>query len=225
MRLSYDYGHLTRMQRTQVILVRHGETEWNIARIRQGHLDSRLTEKGIAQAQALAHRLAREKLTALYSSDLGRAVQTAMAIADLTGHEIVTDVRLRERHLGIFQGLNGDEIVAKYPEERRQFRTLGPDYVIPGGESMRQQVSRNVAYLNELAAKHHGEQVVVVTHGGVVSGFFRHTLEIPLEAPRRFEFVNAGINVFAREEEIWMLLTWGDVSHLAPGAASEGDDP
>ena len=213
------------MQRTQVILVRHGETEWNIARIRQGHLDSRLTEKGIAQAQALAQRLAREKCTALYSSDLGRAVQTAMAIAELTGHEVVTDARLRERHLGIFQGLNGDEITAKYPEERRQFRTMGPDYVIPGGESMRQQVERNVAYLNDLAAKHQGEQIVVVTHGGVVSGFFRHTLEIPLEAPRRFEFVNAGLNVFAREEETWLLLTWGDVSHLPPGAASEGDDP
>jgi 2,3-bisphosphoglycerate-dependent phosphoglycerate mutase len=213
------------MQRTQVILVRHGETEWNIARIRQGHLDSRLTEKGIAQAQALAQRLAREKFTALYSSDLGRAVQTAMAIAELTAHKVVTDARLRERHLGIFQGLNGDEITAKYPEERRQFRTMGPDYVIPGGESMRQQVERNVAYLNDLAAKHQGEQIVVVTHGGVVSGFFRHTLEIPLEAPRRFEFVNAGLNVFAREEETWLLLTWGDVSHLAPGAASEGDDP
>ncbi|TMA61029.1 MAG: histidine phosphatase family protein [Deltaproteobacteria bacterium] len=213
------------MQRTQFIVVRHGETEWNIRGIRQGNLDSRLTEKGMAQAKALAQRLAREKFSALYSSDLGRAVHTAKEIAALTGHEIITDARLRERHLGIFQGLNGDEIVAKYPEERRQFRTMGPDYVIPGGESMRQQVSRNVAYLNELAAKHHGEQVVVVTHGGVVSGFFRHTLEIPLEAPRRFEFVNAGINVFAREEEIWMLLTWGDVSHLAPGAASEGDDP
>ena len=70
------------MQRTQVIIVRHGETEWNIAGIRQGHLDSRLTEKGMAQAKALAQRLAREKFTALYSSDLGRAVQTAMEIAD-----------------------------------------------------------------------------------------------------------------------------------------------
>jgi probable phosphoglycerate mutase len=213
------------MQRTQIIIVRHGETEWNIAGIRQGHLDSRLTNKGVAQAKALAQRLEREHFSALYSSDLGRALQTAMAIADLTGHEIVTDERLRERHLGIFQGLSGDEINAKYPEERRLFRTVGPDYVIPGGESMRQQVERNVAYLNELANKHVGETVVVVTHGGVVSGFFRHTLNIPLDAPRRFEFVNAGINVFFREDENWMLLTWGDVSHLAPGAASEGDDP
>ena len=99
------------MQRTQIIIVRHGQTEWNIKGIRQGNLDSALTENGIAQAKALALRLAREKFSALYSSDLGRAVQTAEEIAALTGHEIVTDARLRERHLGIFQGLNGDEIV------------------------------------------------------------------------------------------------------------------
>ena len=213
------------MQRTQMIIVRHGETEWNINGIRQGHLDSALTGKGIAQAKALAARLAREEFTVLYSSDLGRAVQTAEEISKVTRHEIVTDARLRERHLGIFQGLNADELNEKYPQERRQFRTMGPDYVIPGGESMRQQVERNVSYLNELAAKHQGEQIVVVTHGGVVSGFFRHTLEISLAAPRRFEFVNAGLNIFAHEEGNWMLLTWGDVSHLAPGAASEGDDP
>jgi probable phosphoglycerate mutase len=213
------------MQRTQVIIVRHGQTEWNIAGIRQGHLDSRLTVRGEAQAKALAQRLAREQFSAIYSSDLGRAVQTAMAIADITGHEIVTDARLRERHLGIFQGLNAEETTAKYPAERRLLRSIGPDYVIPGGESMRQQVERNVGYLNELAQKHAGDTIVVVTHGGVVSGFFRHTLAIPLDAPRRFEFVNAGINVFFRENGNWMLLTWGDVSHLAPGAASEGDDP
>ncbi len=213
------------MNRTQIIIVRHGQTEWNIRGIRQGYLDSPLTAKGLAQAKALGQRLGRERFTTLYSSDLGRAVQTAQEISNVTGHEIVTDQRLRERQLGIFQGLNGEEIAAKYPEERRLMRSEGPGYVIPGGESMVQQVERNMACLNELAARHEGEQIVVVTHGGVVSGFFRHTLEISLEAPRRFEFVNAGINVFAREEGTWMLLTWGDVSHLAPGAASEGDDP
>lgn len=213
------------MSRTQIIIVRHGQTEWNIKGIRQGYLDSPLTPRGLAQAKALGQRLARENFTALYSSDLGRAVQTAVEISNVTGHGIITDARLRERHLGIFQGLNGEEIAAKYPEERRLMRSEGPGYVIPGGESMVQQVERNIACLNELAARHEGEQIVVVTHGGVVSAFFRHTLEISLEAPRRFEFVNAGINVFVRDEGNWMLLTWGDVSHLAPGAASEGDDP
>ena len=102
------------MNRTQIIIVRHGQTEWNIRGIRQGYLDSPLTGRGMAQAKALAQRLAREKFTALYSSDLGRAVQTAQEIANVTGHAIVTDARLRERHLGIFQGLNAEEINAKY---------------------------------------------------------------------------------------------------------------
>ena len=213
------------MIRTQIIIVRHGQTQWNIRKIRQGHLDSELTDKGVIQARALGQRLARESFTALYSSDLGRALHTARMIAAATGHEIVTDERLRERHLGVFQGLSGDEIKDKHPEEYRLHRTLGPEYVIPGGESVRQQVARNVDCLDEIALKHPGEKVVVVTHGGVVSGLFRHALNIPLDAPRRFEFVNAGLNVFAYEEGYWILRTWGDVSHLDPGAATEGDDP
>jgi len=213
------------MGRTQLIIVRHGQTQWNLKLIRQGHLDSPLTEKGIAQAKALGERLAREAFTALYSSDLGRAVQTAKMVAKTTGHKIVTDARLRERHLGIFQGLNGDQIKGKHPEEYRLHRTMGPSYVIPGGESVEQQVARNVDYLTEIAAKHLGETIVVVTHGGVLSGFFRHALSIPLEAPRRFEFMNASLNVFAYGEGNWMLRTWGDVSHLVSGESSDGDDP
>jgi probable phosphoglycerate mutase len=173
------------MDRTQLIIVRHGQTQWNLKLIRQGHLDSPLTEKGIAQAKALGERLVQETFAALYSSDLGRAVQTAQMIAAATGHEIVTDPRLRERHLGIFQGLNGDELREKYPEEYRLHRTAGPGYVIPGGESVQQQVARNLDYLVGIAEKHRGETIIVVTHGGVLSGFFRHALSIPLEAPRR----------------------------------------
>ncbi len=212
------------MGRTQVIIVRHGQTEWNIANIRQGHLDSPLTEEGIAQAKALARRLMCEKFSALYSSDLGRAVQTAQIIAEATGHEIVTDPRLRERHLGIFQGLSSDEIKEKHPEEYKLHRTLGPDYVIPSGESVRQHVARNLACLNEVAAKHLGETIVVITHGGVLSGLFRHTFSIPFEAPRRFEFTNAGLNVFVYEQGSWFLQTWGDLSHLANGATDANDD-
>jgi len=212
------------MERTQVIIVRHGQTEWNIANIRQGHLDSPLTEEGIGQAKALARRLMREKFSALYSSDLGRAVQTAQIIAHATGHEIVTDSRLRERHLGIFQGLVGDEIREKYPEEYKLHRSLGPDYVIPGGESVRQQVARNIGYLNEIAAKHEGETILVITHGGVLSGLFRHTFSIPFEAPRRFEFTNAGLNVFIYEQGSWFLQTWGDLGHLANRSTDDCDD-
>jgi 2,3-bisphosphoglycerate-dependent phosphoglycerate mutase len=213
------------MERTQFIIVRHGQTQWNYRGIRQGHLDSDLTARGIAQAKALGIRLAREHFTTLYSSDLGRAVHTARIIAASTGHEIVTDAQLRERHLGIFQGLDGDQIRAKYPEEHRLHRTVGPDYVIPEGESVRQQVARNVAYLTQIAPNHLGETIVVVTHGGVLSGLFRHTFSIPFDAPRRFEFTNAGLNVFNYEKGNWFLQTWGDTSHLCEVGTLDGDDP
>jgi len=213
------------MERTQVIIVRHGETEWNLKLIRQGHLDSPLTYRGAAQAKALADRLALERFSTLYSSDLGRALQTAQMIADVTGHEIITDPRLRERHLGIFQGLSGDEIRARFPDEYHSHRTLGPTYVIPQGESVEQQVARNIAYLNELAEKHFGETIVVVTHGGVLSGLFRHTFSIPYNAPRRFEFTNAGLNTFVYEQGNWFLQTWGDVSHLLRCGPTDGEDP
>jgi probable phosphoglycerate mutase len=213
------------MGRTQLIVIRHGQTQWNLKLIRQGHLDSPLTEMGLAQASALAGRLAQETFSALYSSDLGRAVQTAQTIADTTGHKIVTDARLRERHLGVFQGLNGDEVQQQFPEEYRLHRTIGPDYVIPGGESVRQQVTRNITCLNEIAERHGGETIVVVTHGGVLSGLFRHTFSIPFDAPRRFEFTNAGLNVFNYEQGNWFLQTWGDVSHLNGVGTVDGDDP
>lgn len=213
------------MERTRVIIVRHGQTQWNIKLIRQGHLDSPLTEKGLAQARALAERLAQEKFTGLYSSDLGRAVQTAGTIAAVSGHSVVTDARLRERNLGVFQGLNGDEIKEKFPEEYRQHRSLDPEYVIPSGESVRQQVERNIACLSEIAERHCGGTVTVVTHGGVLSGLFRHTFSIPLTAPRRFEFMNASLNVFNYENGSWFLQTWGDVSHLGAVGTADGDDP
>ncbi len=214
------------MQRTQFIIVRHGQTEWNIAGIRQGHLDSRLTEKGVLRPRRW-HSGWRGKGLPRFTAAISAApCKPRMAIADLTGHEIVTDARLRERHLGIFQGLNADEICRKVSGGAAACcAPMGPDYVIPGRRE-HAPASRAQRRLSQRSrAEARGETIVVVTHGGVVSGFFRHTLEIPLDAPRRFEFVNAGINVFVREDENWMLLTWGDVSHLAPGAASEGDDP
>ena len=105
------------MERTQLIIVRHGETQWNIANIRQGHLDSELTDIGIAQAKALAQRLLRERFSALYSSDLSRAHDTARAVAGHTGHRITVDPRLQERRFGIFEGLLASDSA---PRSRRR---------------------------------------------------------------------------------------------------------
>ena len=202
------------MDATYVIVVRHGETYWNIEGRRQGHLDSTLTEKGRAQAEALSERFTPESCTAIYSSDLGRAYDTASIIAAKTGHEVVADERLRERHLGIFQGLDGDEIRARYPREYEEHRNGGADHAVPSGESFREQTKRNMLCLEELACRHAGEIIMVVTHGGVLSALFRHTLDISLDAPRRFSFKNASVNLFKYQDGVWGLETWGDIAHL-----------
>ena len=202
------------MQRTLVIVVRHGETVWNIEKRWQGHLDSPLTSMGLSQAHALARRLAHQRFKALYCSDLGRAYQTAQIIAAATGHQVTLDARLRERNLGIFQALTSEDIRKSHAEEYELYRARDPDHILPHGESLRQQIERNIACLEELAQKHLGESIVVVTHGGVLSGLCRHVLSIPLQAPRRFAFPNSALNIFTFGEGYWTLQTWGDVSHL-----------
>ena len=202
------------MAPTRLILLRHGETTWNLEGRYQGHLDSPLTPRGESQALALARRLAGVKFTALYSSDLGRAIRTAGIIAQATGHDVGPDPRLRERHLGIFQGLLKSEIKQKLHDEYRLFKTAGPDHAMPGGESARLAAERNLASLEELAHRHAGETIVVVAHGGTISALLRYTLGIPLGAPRRFERFNASWNVFTWSDGKWRLETWGDVSHL-----------
>lgn len=202
------------MPAARLIVIRHGETAWNLEGRYQGHLDSSLTVLGLAQAGALARRLVSEPSGALYSSDLGRARKTAEIIAAKTGQNIRFDARLRERHLGIFQGLSKPEIKQNFPEERRLFKTAGPAYVVPGGESARQAAARMLECLGEVASQHAGETVVVIAHGGTVTALLTHTLGLPLDAPRRFERPNASWNVFSCNAGQWLLETWGDVSHL-----------
>jgi probable phosphoglycerate mutase len=198
----------------ELIVVRHGATEWNKIGRQQGHLDSPLSETGIAQAEVIAERLSREKFTALYSSDLGRAYGTAEYIAARTGHEIIAEKRLRERNLGVFQGRTWDEIEEELPEEVAAFRTGDPDYRIPEGESARERYERTVGCIEQIAAQHPGERIVIVAHGGVLDGLFRRALGIDLTEPRRFKLFNASVNTFLVEDGSWKLATWGDICHL-----------
>ena len=179
---------------THLIAIRHGETEWNRDGRFQGHLNSVLNREGLAQAEALGERLATEHFDLLLSSDLGRALQTASAIALRSGHEVVVEPRLRERRMGVFQGLTAAEVQARYPDEYARFSTRDPDYVIPEGESMRQLFERSVACFNQLAARHAGLTLAAITHGGVLAMLYRHARAIPLETPRDFPLHNTGVN-------------------------------
>lgn len=198
---------------TRLILLRHGETEWNACGKFQGHLDSPLTSKGLAQAEAMARRLEKVNFAALYCSDLGRAAHTAEIIARRTGHTLHKDPRLRERCLGIFQGLNKDEISRLHPQEFHLLTNGGPDYAVPEGESVAARFAINLQCLEEIAAQHPAQTTVVVSHGGLVSAMFRYVVGLPLTARRRFSLRNTSFNSFLREHEGWFLETWGDTAH------------
>ena len=200
--------------RTQVLAIRHGETEWNSEGRFQGHLNSVLNAQGLAQALSLGTRLASERFDLLISSDLGRALQTASAIAMSTGHEIVVEPRLRERNMGIFQGLTAAEVKSRYPDDYTRFKANDPDYVIPGGESMRQLFERSVACFTQLAERHAGMTLATVTHGGVLAMLYRHARAMALDAPRDFTLHNTSVNRFHHRRHTWELLSWGDIGHL-----------
>jgi 2,3-bisphosphoglycerate-dependent phosphoglycerate mutase len=200
---------------TEILLVRHGETLWNQQGRMQGQHDSPLTATGLHQARQLARRLAQTPFTALYSSDLGRAHQTARCIADETGHEILADEGLRERNFGIFEGLTNTEIKLRYPEDHELFAKRDPHYVMAGGESATQFMARVMATLDRIAATHNGDTVVVVTHGLVLDALYRTACNMALEIPRGFPLLNCSLNTFRRSPAGWQVVNVCDVAHLA----------
>ncbi|MEP7068571.1 MAG: histidine phosphatase family protein [Usitatibacter sp.] len=208
---------------TRFIVVRHGETRLNVATRIQGHGDSPLTQLGIAQAEAIAERMAGEKFDVLVSSDLGRAVDTARRIASRCAVPLATDARLRERCFGVGEGLTYDEIDTRYPDAFSRTSASDPDYVIPGGESRRAFHERVTAAFADLARTHEGRRVAVVSHGGVLSSVYRLIHAIPIAAAHRIKITNASFNAFASHGGAWTLEAWDDVAHL-PGANPLVDD-
>jgi probable phosphoglycerate mutase len=199
----------------RVIFIRHGETIWNVEGREMGQLDSPLTERGIRQAEAIATRLSAIGFSTLYSSDLGRARQTAEHISSKAGNPIVEDVELRERHMGIFQGLTRSEMKEKYPNEWAGYSSTEKfTYVIPNGESQEQRLERSISVMNRLAETHPEESIVVVSHGGILRGFFEYVLGLAPGNERRFKRRNATFNCFAKQGGAWSLEVWGDTSHL-----------
>ncbi|MDY0072068.1 MAG: histidine phosphatase family protein [Thauera sp.] len=201
----------------RLCLVRHGETAWNAQGRLQGHVDIPLNETGRAQADALRQRLASldEGFAALYCSDLLRTRQTAAGIAEARQLQPIHDARLRERHYGIFQGLTHDEGARLDPVSHGRFRAREPAFALPGsGESLLGFAARVREALDEIATRHAGESVLVVTHGGVLDIAHRLTQATALELPRQFNIPNAALNWLEAEHGQWRLLSWGDEAHL-----------
>jgi probable phosphoglycerate mutase len=210
------------MELTRICLVRHGETAWNAEKRIQGHTDIALAESGLAQAEAVARCLPRQSVSALYTSDLLRASQTAACIGNVLGLPLSLLPSLRERCYGIFEGLTYDEARARYPVDFHALEMRDPDYAFPeGGESLRQLHARVTGQLRRLAMDHSGQLVVLVTHGGVLDIVNRFVRDNPLDTPRDFLIPNAGITWLSVSGERWTLEAWGDTAHLSAGGLDE----
>ncbi len=198
----------------ELIAVRHGETDFNAERRMQGHLDVPLSETGRVQAQAAAARLADEPIDKIYSSDLQRALETARIIHEGREIELVTDLRLREFHMGTFQGMTLSEAREKHGDAWERFFIHDADFALPGGQSRNQKQVEIASFMEEVVRSQAGGRMLVVTHGGILIAMLRHVLGIPASHYFRVSIENTGIQRFRYKNETWQLVSWGEVDHL-----------
>jgi broad specificity phosphatase PhoE len=189
---------------TIVYLIRHGETDWNLARRIQGHSDVALNEAGLRQARQVAARFRGKTIHAVYSSDLSRALQTARQIAESAGASVSALNTLRERCYGQWEGLTYEEIRERFEHQ---------DEMTCGIETFEGMQQRAVTTLTELAAGHPGEEIVVVSHGGFINCFL-HYVTNGEQGTGVTRIDNTAVNVFRYTGQRWEVLQVNDTDHL-----------
>lgn len=208
------------MDATRIIAIRHGETDWNVATRIQGITDIALNAKGHWQAARVAEALRDEKIDAVYSSDLSRALTTATAIATHHGLTVRTDIGLRERRFGHFEGLSWGEIETNHPADALAWRSRIPTFLPEGGESLIMLRERVQATLHAIAASHLGQHIVIATHGGVLDALYRLATGQALDTPRSWHLGNAAVNRLLWTPDALTLVSWGEQTHLESDSTS-----
>jgi broad specificity phosphatase PhoE len=172
------------MEATTILLVRHGETDWNRDRRIQGQSDPPLNDAGREQARALAHRLAGHEIDAVYASDLRRARETAEILAAQLGLPVAVDPELRELDFGRWEGHTVEELEASFPEAFARW-TRGGEAVWDGGETHAAMAERVRAAVRRLASVHAGGRILLVAHGGPVRVLLMDAEGLDYPAARR----------------------------------------
>lgn len=165
---------------SRLILIRHGETDWNVTGRWQGQADVPLNGCGREQAERLARDLAGQDIAAIYSSDLSRARDTAAPLAHLLGLTIIVDGRLREVNLGAWEGMLSEDIASQYPQELSARRRNPLHARAPQGESVMEVIARIIEAVKEITARHPNETVAIVSHGVALAAVICQAEAIPL---------------------------------------------
>lgn len=204
---------------TELIVIRHGETDWNRQHRFQGQIDVPLNAVGLEQADRVAHALADEPLDLIVTSDLQRARTTAEALARSQRRAPqllpLTEALWREQGFGVLEGLDVPTIRAEHPDLWQQWLRHEADYAPPGGESNRMFHARVMRALQALLAAHEGRRVAVFSHGGVLDMLWRTAQGQPLSGPRSCEIPNTGINRLHWDGGALRIVQWAQADHLA----------
>ena len=214
----------------KLILVRHGETDWNAEGRIQGMLDVPLNALGVQQAERAATELARTiDVAELVSSDLLRTRETTTPINEATGFEPRFDARIRERHFGVWQGKTYEEWRIQDAMGMARYNAGDPDYGPEGGETASQFLKRCVDAVTDLVLSCDEKTLILVTHGGVVSSMVRHAQGLNPQSARTWSVPNASISEwrveYVNDEPVFYVDRIGDVAHLehADAALDEVD--
>ena len=211
-------GCLNTTNRTELWLVPHGQTDWNLEKKSMGHKDVPLNKTGTQQAQATANYFFQEHqakpFSAIYSSDLSRAHATAQAIAHKLNLAVHDDTNLREGSGGIFEGYTHQEIRQKFPDVIAHL-DKDPTFLVPGAETKEQVTKRVVEALKELVKKNQGKRIIVVTHGGCLNKISRWVKNnFAQQAPRHIDPENASISLISVTNDKWKIENWAQTNHL-----------
>jgi alpha-ribazole phosphatase len=202
----------------KLLLTRHGQTDWNIARRYQGHSNTELNQVGIRQAELLAQRLSKETIHAIYSSDLLRAMKTAETIKNVQEQDPAfhSDMRWRELSFGDWEGMTYQEMSAHSPKLFEAWMNDSLTISTPNGETHRQLAERVQVAFDDLKAKHDDETVLVVGHSGSIQTLLALTLGIDLSRYWQFRVSQASLSELIVYQDSVTLNLFNDVSHLIP---------
>ncbi|MCP4181035.1 MAG: histidine phosphatase family protein [bacterium] len=199
----------------KIILVRHGETIWNTEGRIQGNSDTCLTGHGVLQADRTGRKLTELNIGEIYTSDLGRAVQTAAIINEHLDLKVTPSSCLRERKYGILEGVAFSELQSLYPEIREKLYSRNPEYEIPDGESLNNFTDRVYNCITHIAENTSYKSVLLIVHGGVLECFLYKVIGLQLTVKRNFSLFNSSINTFSFNRGVWKLDSWGVIDHLS----------
>jgi broad specificity phosphatase PhoE len=209
---------------TRVTLIRHGETAWNVENRWQGHANVALNATGLRQAVRVAEHLRSlpesADITAIYSSDLSRAHQTAQAIAEQLSVPVILDTRLREIDMGDWQGMTGDEAELWDGARLHAVRAGGYNIPRPGGESLQMLADRVGALFHEVMNTRPGEHVIFVSHGGTLR-MLLHALDLLNDSHRHIGNTSRTVLLRPHPDAPWQIEAYNALDHLAALADPE----